>query len=121
MKKSIMQKWVKALRSGKYKQAKGALSSPRGASHCCLGVLCDITKKETGGEWNGQYFRKDGNRGSRGYLPKFVRDFVGMKSINGTLPFDYFERKTSLAAENDEGGTGFKRIADIIEANYKKL
>lgn len=33
-------KWVKALRSGKYKQGKGVLCD-RG-KHCCLGVLCRV-------------------------------------------------------------------------------
>lgn len=33
-------KWLAALRSGEYKQAKGTLrvGSPHGASYCCLGV-----------------------------------------------------------------------------------
>jgi hypothetical protein len=31
-------KWIKALRSGKFKQAKGVLR--RGEGYCCLGVAC---------------------------------------------------------------------------------
>lgn len=35
--------WLKALRSGEYVQAKGALRTQSG--FCCLGVLCDALKK----------------------------------------------------------------------------
>lgn len=38
MKKTIKAKWVKALTSGKYRQANGVLRSSSGA-YCCLGVL----------------------------------------------------------------------------------
>ena len=34
--------WVAALRSGKYKQGKGALSTED--RFCCLGVACEISK-----------------------------------------------------------------------------
>ena len=40
-------RWIKALRSGKYEQGKGALRRPalrgnRAAEFCCLGVLCEV-------------------------------------------------------------------------------
>ena len=40
MDSSLKQKWVRALRSGKYEQATGALRNEDG--FCCLGVLCDV-------------------------------------------------------------------------------
>jgi len=50
MKKNIMNKWVKALRSGKYKQCREQLCSVSGTtgeeSYCCLGVLTDLYLKE---------------------------------------------------------------------------
>jgi len=49
MKKRVLTKWLKALRSGKYKQGRGALCQidKKGAeSFCCLGVLCDLYNKE---------------------------------------------------------------------------
>ena len=36
----LKDKWIAALRSGKYKQGKGALQ--RNESFCCLGVLCEV-------------------------------------------------------------------------------
>lgn len=43
--KKMMRKWIKALRSGKYRQGKSALkrrSEDHGATYCCLGVLCEV-------------------------------------------------------------------------------
>lgn len=41
MNRAVKAKWVKALRSDRYKQAKGTLRTPNGRM-CCLGVLCHI-------------------------------------------------------------------------------
>jgi len=38
--KQLKAEWVKALRSGEYKQ--GRLRLQRGDSYCCLGVLCEV-------------------------------------------------------------------------------
>ena len=44
MKKNIMKRWVSALRSGEFKQGKGALEAK--GKHCCLGVLCELALVE---------------------------------------------------------------------------
>lgn len=41
MKKEIADKWVAALRSGKYKQGRQYLRTFED-NYCCLGVLCEI-------------------------------------------------------------------------------
>lgn len=48
MNTEIKSKWVKALKSKKYKQGKGALKSYLNGKelHCCLGVLCDLYIKD---------------------------------------------------------------------------
>ena len=52
MKKSDVKKWVEALRSGDYQQAKGILCKEDEISgdfyYCCLGVACDIFVE---GDW----------------------------------------------------------------------
>lgn len=40
MKKSLKDRWIKALLSGEYKQGKGRLK--KGEGYCCLGVLCEV-------------------------------------------------------------------------------
>lgn len=39
--KEIKNKWLEALRSGKYKKGSGRLRDEKN-NYCCLGVLCDI-------------------------------------------------------------------------------
>ena len=50
MKKEVAKKWVKALRSGKYKQGDGCLKQTNlkknKTYHCCLGVLCELYNEQ---------------------------------------------------------------------------
>lgn len=50
MNPEIKSKWLEALRSGRYHQARGVLRAEDGKSHCCLGVLCDILQPDGWGE-----------------------------------------------------------------------
>lgn len=45
MKKEWADKWVKALRSGEFKQGIGGLKD-KNNNYCCLGVLCAIAFPE---------------------------------------------------------------------------
>lgn len=45
MKKTIKQRWIKALLSGKYKQGTGSLYNEQ--RYCCLGVLCRVSGIKT--------------------------------------------------------------------------
>jgi hypothetical protein len=47
--------WIRALRSGKYKQAHGVLCDEREARHCCLGVKLVIDKVPQSGSPNASY------------------------------------------------------------------
>lgn len=76
MKKDIAKKWVKALRSGKYKQGKHALKTEtkHGTQHCCLGVLCELYQQD---------------RKRKQTLPLTIRTFTtteAEKSTIGRLP-----------------------------------
>jgi hypothetical protein len=122
MNKAIAMKWVKALRSGKYKQGKEQLRTVEG-EYCCLGVLCDITKEQTRGKWDemGRFSRL--TQGDGVVLPYFVREVTGMQSDDGRLPGEVANKLKNydLAALNDGGGYGFKRIANLIEKYWKVL
>lgn len=122
MKKEIADKWVAALRSGKYKQGKTWLHDLKQDTHCCLGVLCrlaiedgvDISISES----------KDGNstefdRNDTG-LPDAVKKYSGVKFQDGLLQED----SISLVAMNDGFGIkshSFDEIADFIEENWERL
>ena len=129
-----MKKWVKALRSGKYKQGGGTLKqfNKKGQTqHCCLGVLCELyndsmrkSKKKVLSEkvcYNDSDFShgycRFGNK--REDLPKEVKNWAGMNDNLGRfyLSDDHYE---CLADLNDMGKK-FKTIANIIEKNYEQL
>lgn len=102
--KAFKAKWLKALRSGEYKQAKSALKekSEDGFKHCCLGVACEVVKAKI--------IVKN--------IPGFIessQDVRGIRKVPTVL------RGSSgvankLARLNDMGNS-FKRIALWIDKN----
>lgn len=137
MKKNIANKWVKALRSKKYKQGQDCLcqtivdnkGKTIGKAHCCLGVLCDLYNEEHTGkdqlkvrcDEDGIYFY---NRNDE-VLPKKVMEWAGLKSKYGEFTEGCRLKKKfhgceSLSELND-GGASFRTIANFIEKNYEKL
>lgn len=101
MDERLKQRWVKALRSGRYKQASDALHYKDGAC-CCLGVLCRISgvKRELDG--SGEGFNYDNN-------------YYGL-SDNLRKKFGVTKRQqNNLVALNDVREKNFKEIADYIE------
>jgi hypothetical protein len=113
--KLLVKKWVKALRSGKYKQGHGALIEMQGEerkkikTYCCLGVLCDVSGL---GRWTKTYKYKVGIKklDSNGDVaPEKVQKAAGI-----TLKF-----QRHLAQLNDEDQEDFIEIAIVIEAYMK--
>ncbi len=126
MNKRVKNKWVKALRSGKYKKTTGALRKNLGkdkVGYCCLGVLCDLYAKEVGGTWNSTSdFVVSKKEISISVLPQSVRDWAGLKSSEGDFGVEGVKRKTkgskysTLTDINDVmEKKGFNYIADVIE------
>jgi hypothetical protein len=108
MNKRIKARWVKALRSGRYKQGRNMLRTDDG-KFCCLGVLCDLHSKSTGTAWgtDGRYF------GNSATLPLPVMEWAGLDlapelTIGGSTLF--------ASEHNDEGSWRFSTIAKAIEA-----
>lgn len=96
--KKVKNTWLKALRSGKYKQCTGQLAQRSlrgrggvgGYSHCCLGVAraCGLGKAEPN------------------YIPNYLKEDF-MPQIH----------QAELAKMNDDG-CSFLQIADYIEENF---
>ena len=128
MNKEIKQKWIKALRSGRYTQGKLSLreknyyakpGKPGKPSFCCLGVLCEVAIKEGVIKdpkkydiYDMTYLYPGINRDQ--LLPSKVADWAGLNSVNPTVESP-LGTITSLAELND-GGYNFNEIAGIIEA-----
>jgi hypothetical protein len=102
--KEYKEKWVEALRSGKYKQGKGCLK--KGDEYCCLGVLCDIVDPE--------YL---GVNGHRSHLPYHILDKTGMETPDGRLNYNV-HTFISLIGLNDGAEYTFDQIADVIEEQF---
>jgi hypothetical protein len=100
MDKKLKEKWVKALRSPKYKQARGVLADADGAL-CCIGVLRHI----------------------QGDTKKLLQDerTTALRPIHlGGLSED--ERETLVRMNDGTAGHNrhtFSEIADYIEKNIQ--
>lgn len=109
--------WIKALKSGRYKQSTEELQSDNG--YCCLGVGAvraglkggvilsrDTTTFLSGGELDGQ---------------PGVRQYLGLRSDTGRPDKFYSFRGDivdhSLVTLNDKKDASFKEIADVLENN----
>lgn len=119
MKYADMKKWVKALRSGEYKQTQSQLHDDTG--FCCLGVLCDLHRKKTkkvGWKNKGDSLGTKKYLDADGVLPRKVMKYYNIKDPSGRM--GYLIDDINLADLNDSGKS-FKYIANVIEKNYKKL
>ena len=104
---------LKALRSGEYKQTKEALQDKDG--YCCLGVMCEVFEKETGGT-----LRRGTKTGQilGGELDdqEGVQEWVGLMHCDGTS-----NNNPPLVSLNDFDGYTFSQIADFIESEPEGL
>lgn len=95
-------KWVKALRSGKYKKGFSYLKIESGGEfqYCCLGVACEIS--------GGNFKRQDGNYPHKDNtdIPAMLR---GRNKVTNKLAF--------MNDGIDETEKSFAEIADYIEEN----
>ena len=108
MNQEIKAKWVAALRSGEYKQTTGYLE--KNGYHCCLGVLCEISKLETGFGVKETILEGCGNH----LLSDTVIMWSGLDTESGSrVVIDGDD--IMLADHNDDGRT-FLEIADAIES-----
>lgn len=135
IKKEYLDKWLKALRSGEYEQARDALRTDDAdgvARYCCLGVACEVW---TDGKFDWQNHRNEGGEellpgnlylaaGIEGLAERNIErhgvvadspDVVGGDLFVNYNPYLRLEA-TSLSTLNDEG-CPFSQIADAIEAS----
>jgi hypothetical protein len=102
MKQELKDKWVAALRSGKYKQTRQGKLKNRGGAYCCLGVLCEVM--EVPSKFDNFYseYEYDGNTLS---LSEKIRKQAGIRQKDAN----------KLVEMNDDTKATFKDIADYIE------
>lgn len=106
MDKTLKKKWVKALRSGRYKQTEGVLREEQGNrangkpiyGYCCLGVLCNVANYRG---WIGDSLHDMGDG-----------DITSVSTKKSGLTESQISKLISM---NDEDQLSFKGIADWIE------
>lgn len=108
-------KWVKALRSGKFKQTEGALYN--GKAYCCLGVACRLDARE-----NGKKFILCNYDNYDKVLPPSMTKKLDIGSYGELKKSIKIEGReySALTGLNDEAGYSFKQIADVIEDQFIK-
>jgi len=113
MNKELKEKWLKALRSGEYKQGNMRLrrNDEQGDLYCCLGVYADCLVKEGIGSWKII-------EGSWAYVHPDHKEST--KDIT-ELRVEIMDRENQNKAMimNDAGNRSFTEIADYFEVNLK--
>lgn len=104
MNKKIKKEWLKALRSGEYKQGKYSLH--KNGRFCCLGVLYDAC---LGDEWIYDV-------GAWGYEGDSEIETGGFDPAMCSRAGFSIDEAIALAVMNDNGKS-FSEIADYIEKN----
>jgi hypothetical protein len=116
--------WLAALRSGKYKQAKGTLQNENG--YCCLGVACEILIPE--------------DKQEKSFMDKYLIGKMPISQTNSplwlrNLNYDFSKRANVELTQLNDGANleyvdaydietsetqtlTFEEIADVLEAVY---
>lgn len=133
MNREVMEKWVTALRSGKYEQVAGELRAPVSArepqhyGYCCLGVLCELHRQElddpADGQWGTNRSDNATYMGTDSVLPTAVRDWAGLTVSNPMLEFPAKSGtvQAQVTEANDDWSLTFAEIADAIESQWIDL
>lgn len=115
-----IQKWIDALRSGKYEQAVGMLQNDRG--YCCLGVACEIfipeNKKRRNYRGNLVGGMPDDQVHAPMWLKKINLDFFKRAAVRTSKDASGYGQRTGLTNLNDTYVHSFSEIADILQAVY---
>lgn len=114
----VVNKWLENLRSGRFRQGRLALRTPRGL--CCLGVLCETILEiqpdfmKVDRKKNFYYHYYDGKNT---YLPWIVQELLGIDEYGSIEDKDEYP----LSYYNDNLKKSFEDLADIIEQKKDKI
>lgn len=114
MNPEIKTKWTEALRSGEFKQGTRALK--RDDRFCCLGVLCELYRREHADKVSWTTRSRDGRHHEyldahvgTSFLPRPVMDWAELQHPDPLLGED------TAVHHNDSAGLTFESIADLID------
>lgn len=104
----LLDKWIEALESGKYRQTTGRLYNQHSGSFCCLGLLCELTEA---GEWNEYEYNMSDFHIPVVSLPQLIEWNVNLEYSREHLINSRFE---AVLAKLNDSGKSFKEIAQYI-------
>lgn len=120
---STKREWLKALRSGNYKQTVHSLHDSFDKGYCCLGVLCRVAGYKRSQLLN-KGFPQEVGFGVE-LLPQKYQKMIadgrveevshGTSVLESSWKVRHKGRMVALSNLNDEEQLSFKQIADIIE------
>ena len=120
MDKLIVDMWLLNLRSGLYLQERTQLKGT-GNYYSAMGVLLEITKGITGGDWNGTWFKPKNAEFTKRHnqscydAPYFVKKKLGIKDFD--IKYSFGGYQTGCISQLNEIYT-FEELAKIIENQY---
>lgn len=112
MEQELKDKWIAALRSGKYKQGVGLLHD-RNHRFCCLGVLCEVAgiKAERVQDHDAQFMGLTPDQKGC-YQYEGEMGFLHRKTLQ---KFGLLASDASILAEKNDNGYSFGQLADLIK------
>lgn len=131
MNPQVKEKWIAALRSGKYEQGSEKLRSSQG--YCCLGVLCDLYSQEQNVDWEFRGLDENTHQttdywyfeGESEFLPQSVKEWAGLPVPNPTVRVDVTEDESEddwfyndEIADLNDSGYSFSELSNIIQAQF---
>jgi len=99
--KRFKERWVKALRSGKYKQTAGRLYNKEEDGYCCLGVACAISRVS--------------KNNLRGYIPRNIKKKLPESFPKILLETDDMGTTVRKLIRMNDNGKSFKYISYYID------
>lgn len=132
MDKKLKTKWLRALRSGKYKQAIGGLTSVntntgKVIGHCCIGVLCKVADvfeqklkyNNVDRCYDGNLMYGRGDTSDTAFLPQGAAYRLGLTSEMQDLLAKMNDGVVKHTVKGRRKSHTFKSIADFIETRIK--
>ena len=115
--KEVFEHWIAALRSCQYKQTDGQLRAGMSNKFCCVGVLCELARKDGApakwSVWGGFVYKEALNntphifteKSEEGEMPEIYRKYLKLT----------VKEVENLYKMNDDQEKSFEEIANHIE------
>lgn len=117
MKKDIKKRWLKALRSGEFKQGSGTLRTTND-EFCCLGVLCELAVEDGVVESIPSHVHNYlyGKGMHTAYPPAEVLEWAGLNVSDPAVPVPTKDNAYRTLASLNDSGASFKEVAAVISS-----